>query len=114
MQIVHDEVTDLHHVEVNLVIVAEQLIFLQLAPQHLEELVEEFAQAAEIQIILLKEFVTDGRSPQLLDKLVDGLHLVFDLARVIPRNFVRLQILAIRLGKLSSKVIKLFLAHYVF
>ena len=71
MQIIHDEIAYFHHVEVKFIIIAKQLISLQFNSQHLKELGEEVTQAAEIQIVLLEEFVTDGRSPQLFDELVD-------------------------------------------
>ena len=71
MQIIHDEIAYFHHVEVEFIFIAKHLIFLQLASQNLEELIKQVTQTTEIQIVPLKEFVTNGCSPQLFDEFVD-------------------------------------------
>ena len=71
MQIIHDEIAYFHHIEVKFIFIAKQLIFLQLVSQNLEELIKQVSQTTEVQIVLLKEFVTNGCSPQLFDEFVD-------------------------------------------
>ena len=82
---------------VQLIIVTKEFILLQLAPCHLEKLLEEFTKPREVQIVLLEELVTDGCPSQLHDKVVHSAYLVLDLAGVVPWHLVWLHLLAVRL-----------------
>ena len=62
VQVIHDEIAYFHHIKVDFIFISEQIIFLQLMSQHLKELIKQVSQAAEVQIVLLEEFVANGRS----------------------------------------------------
>lgn len=71
MQIVHDKVANLQHVQVYLFLPSQNLILLQLVSRHSEKLLEELLESRKVKIIIDKELVTNGRPSELDDKIVD-------------------------------------------
>ena len=71
MQIIHDKVANLQHVQVDLFLPSQNLILLQLVSRHSEKLLEELLESRKVKIIIDKELVTNGRPSELDDKIVD-------------------------------------------
>ena len=106
VQVVHYEVADLDHVEVELLFTAQKCILLELAPRHLEQLVEEVAEPQEVQIarlaLLMEKLVANGRLSQLHDEVIDRSDAIFDLASVVSGHLVRVHLLSIWLAELGG------------
>ena len=117
MQVIHDEIADLDHVEVQFLLAAQERVFLELAPRHFEQLVEEVAEPEEVQIaglsLLMEELVADGRLPQLHDEIIDRADAIFDLTHVISRHLMWVHLFSIWLAELSGELLVLLLRDQV-
>ena len=118
MEIVHDKVANFDHIVVQFVIVAQQLVALQLPPSHLKQFLEQLSEPGEVQIVLLEKLIANGRSSQFHDEIIYSLDVILDLSRVVTLHLVRLHLLPVGLLELGGELFVLLLrdeilAHFV-
>jgi len=108
MQIVHHEVTYLHHVMVQLIISSQNWVVYELSSRNIEQLLEEPSETREIYIVLLEKLVTDSCLAQFHNEVIDCLDTIFNLPCVKPFYLRRLHLFPVWLPKPGTKLIVLF------
>ena len=108
MQIVHDKVANLKHIEVYLFFSSQEWIVLQLFSYHSEQLLKKLFQSRVIEVIVLEEFVTDSRPSQLGDEIIDWGDTVADLANEVPLYLMRLHLSSIFFAE-SLEILRILL-----
>lgn len=96
MQVVHDKVADLEHVEVDLFIKTQQGVILQLPSDDPKKLIEEFLEPREIQVALFKELIKHRGLSRLHDEVINSFDAIFNLCRVVALHLMWLHLRAVR------------------
>lgn len=80
---------------------------------HVEKLGEEFAESAELDVVLFEELVADRSLPQLHNEVCQSCELVSNLPCVEPWDLMWLHFFAIRLPKPGLEHLVLFFGDQV-